>query len=138
MPDVAEDELSEHIVSRLEVERVLSDTPATTITLRAAVLVGAASTSFEIVRQISDRLAVQPLPTWMDSEVQPIAVVDVLEALLGALTVPGPSRSYDVGGLERLGYGDLIRTYADVAGTRRLAVTVPGLPMKVVGKLAGP
>ena len=73
----------------------------------------------------------------MDSEVQPIAVVDVLEALLGALTVPGPSRSYDVGGLERLGYGDLIRTYADVAGTRRLAVTVPGLPMKVVGKLAG-
>ena len=81
MPDVAEDELSEHIVSRLEVERVLTDTPATTITLRAAVLVGAASTSFEIVRQISDRLAVQPLPTWMDSEVQPIAVVDVLEAL---------------------------------------------------------
>lgn len=137
VPDVDEDELSEHIVSRLEVERVLTDTPATTITLRAAVLVGAASTSFEIVRQISDRLAVQPLPTWMDSEVQPIAVVDVLEALLGALTVAGPSRSYDVGGPERLGYGDLIRTYADVAGTRRLAVTVPGLPMKVVGKLAG-
>ena len=137
VPDVAEDELSEHIVSRLEVERVLSATPATTITLRAAVLVGAASTSFEIIRQISDRLAVQPLPTWMDSEVQPIAVVDVLQALLGALTVPGPSRSYDVGGPERLGYGELIRTYSDVAGSRRLAVTVPGLPTKVVGKLAG-
>ena len=137
VPDVPESELSEHIVSRLEVERVLSDTPATTVTLRAAVLVGAASTSFEVVRQISDRLPVQPLPRWMDSEVQPIAVVDVLEALVGALRVPGPSRHYDVGGTERLSYGDLIRTYADVAGTRRLAVTVPGLPSALVGKLAG-
>jgi uncharacterized protein YbjT (DUF2867 family) len=137
VPDVPEDELSEHIVSRLEVERVLTGTPATTITLRAAVLVGAASTSFEVVRQISDRLPVQPLPRWMDSEVQPIAVVDVLEALVGALEVPGPSRHYDVGGTERLSYGDLIRTYADVAGTRRLAVTVPGLPTGLVGKMAG-
>ncbi len=137
VPDVPESELSEHIVSRLEVERVLTQTPATTITLRAAVLVGAASTSFEVVRQISDRLPVQPLPRWMDSEVQPIAVVDVLEALVGALRAPGPSRHYDLGGTERLSYGDLIRTYADVAGTRRLAVTVPGLPTKLVGKLAG-
>ena len=87
VPDVPEDELSEHIASRLEVERILTGASygIRTITLRAAIVTGSGSTSFEIVRQISERMPVQAVPAWMDSRVQPIAVVDVVEALVGAL-----------------------------------------------------
>lgn len=137
VPEVGEDDLSEHITSRLEVERILTDTPATTVTLRAAVLLGSGSTSFEIIRQISERLPVHTVPTWMDSLVQPIAVVDVLEALVGALEYAGPSRHFDVGGPDQLRYGALLDTYSSHAGLDRPQVEVPLLPTALVGTLAG-
>lgn len=137
VPDVGEEELSEHITSRLEVERVLTDTPATVVTLRAAVLLGSGSTSFEIIRQISERLPVHTVPTWMDSLVQPIAVVDVLEALVGALEHPGPSRHFDVGGPDQLRYGALLEAYSAHAGLARAQVDVPLVPTALVGTLAG-
>lgn len=137
VPPVPEEELSEHITSRLDVERVLCDTPAVVLSLRAAVLIGSGSTSFEIIRQVSERLPVHTVPTWMDSMVQPIAVVDVLAALAGALEVPGPSRHLDVGGPETLRYGALIEAYTEHAGLTRPQVSVPLLPTTLVGTLAG-
>lgn len=139
VPDVPDDEQSEHIASRLEVERILTTAAGiTTITLRAAVLLGAASTSYEIVRQISNRLPIQTMPTWMkDCRVQPIAFVDALEALVGALTVQTRSRYYDIGSTEVLSYGDLVATYGEVAGLTRGQVPVPFLPTRLVGVLAG-
>lgn len=137
VPDIAEDQLSEHISSRLEVERTLTDTPATVVTLRAAVLLGSGSTSFEVVRQVAERMPVHTVPTWMDSQVQPIAVVDVLEALVGALGYDGPSRHFDVGGPDRLEYAALIETYTEVAGLERPQVDVPLLPTALVGTLVG-
>ena len=139
VPDVPETELSEHISSRLEVERILSGACAgiRTTTLRAAIVTGSGSTSFEIVRQISERMPVQAIPDWMDSRVQPIAVVDVVEALVGALTVEGESRSYDVGGSERMPYTVLLDAYAAAAGLSRPQVVVPGLPTDLVATLAG-
>ena len=137
VPDVAEDELSEHITSRLEVEQILSDAPATVVVLRAAVLLGSGSTSFEIIRQVSERMPVHTVPTWMDSTVQPIAVVDVLEALVGALEYGGPSRHFDVGGPDALSYGALIDAYTSHAGLERPQVEVPLLPTALVGTLVG-
>ena len=137
VPPVDPDELSDHITSRHEVERILTASPATAITLRAAVLMGSGSTSFEIIRQVSERMPVQTVPTWMDSEVQPIAVVDVIEALVGALTAETDSRSYDVGGTERLRYAALLDRYAEIAGLERPQVEVPFLPTDLVGQLAG-
>lgn len=139
VPDVPEDELSEHISSRLEVERILTGASygIRTLTLRAAIVTGSGSTSFEIVRQISERMPVQAVPAWMDSRVQPIAVVDVVEALAGALRVEAESRSYDVGGPERMPYTRLLDLYAAVAGLSRPQVVVPGLPTDLVGTLAG-
>ena len=139
VPDVPESELSKHIASRLEVERVLSGAGSgvCTITLRAAIVTGSGSTSFEIVRQISERMPVQAVPAWMDSRVQPVAVTDVVEALVGALTVQTESRSYDVGGPERMPYTTLLDVYASVAGLSRPQVVVPGLPSDLVGVLAG-
>lgn len=137
VPDVPEEELSEHITSRLDVERVLTDTPAVVLSLRAAVLLGSGSTSFEIIRQVSERLPVHTVPSWMDSQVQPIAVVDVLTALAGALEAPGPSRHLDVGGPETLRYGALIEAYTEHAGLTRPQVSVPLLPTALVGTLVG-
>ena len=137
VPEVAEDELSEHIRSRLEVEQILRSGPATVVVLRAAVILGSGSTSFEIIRQVSERMPVHTVPTWMDSTVQPIAVVDVLEALLGALDYAGPSRHFDVGGPDRLGYGALLDRYTSHAGLDRPRVDVPMLPTALVGTLVG-
>ncbi len=139
VPDVPEDELSEHIASRLEVERILTGASSgiRAITLRAAIVTGSGSTSFEIIRQISERMPVQAIPAWMDSRVQPIAVVDVVEALAGALRLESESRSYDVGGPERMPYTRLLDVYAAVAGLSRPQVVVPGLPTDLVGTLAG-
>jgi len=139
VPDVPENELSEHITSRLEVERILTGATAgiRVLTLRAAIVTGSGSTSFEVVRQISERMPVTTVPAWMDSRVQPVAVVDVVEALSGALAVESESRSYDVGGPERMPYTQLLDRYARIAGLTRPQVTVPGLPIDVVAVLAG-
>ena len=137
VPDVADDELSEHLRSRREIERILSDAPATVVVLRAAVLLGSGSTSFEIIRQVSERMPVHTVPTWMDSRVQPIALVDALEALVGALAYTGPARHFDVGGPDRLRYGALLEAYTSHARLRRPQVDVPLLPTALVGTLVG-
>ena len=137
VPNVAESEMSEHIKSRLEVEQILDAVPATVVVLRAAVLLGSGSTSFEIIRQVSERMPVHTVPSWMDSMVQPIATVDVLEALVGALEYAGPSRHFDVGGPDQLRYGALLEAYTEHAGLERPQVSVPLLPTALVGTLVG-
>ena len=111
--------------------------PATVVVLRAAVLLGSGSTSFEIIRQVSERLPVHTVPSWMDSMVQPIGTVDVLEALVGALEYAGPSRHFDVGGPDQLRYGELLKAYTEHAGLQRPQVDVPLLPSALVGTLVG-
>ena len=137
VPDVADSELSEHIESRREVEKILGEAPASVVVLRAAVLLGSGSTSFEIIRQVSERMPLHTVPSWMDSLVQPIATVDVLEALVGALEYDGPSRHFDVGGPDRLRYGALLEAYSEHAGLERPQVNVPLLPTALVGTLVG-
>ncbi len=137
VPAVADSELSAHITSRREVERILNDVGATVVVLRAAVLLGSGSTSFEIIRQVSQRMPVHTVPSWMNSLVQPIAVVDVLEALVGALAYDGPSRHFDVGGPDRLRYGALLEAYSAHAGLSRPQLEVPLMPTALVGTLVG-
>lgn len=136
VPDVPDRDLSPHLRSRLEVEQVLTDSGVPTLALRAAMIVGSGSTSFEIMRQMSERMPVQLLPRWMDSQVEPVAVADVLTALVGALTAPARSRTFDLGSGERMAYAALLRLYADRAGLRRVQVSVPGLPTGLVSRLA--
>lgn len=125
VPDVPERRLSPHIASRLEVERILTGSGVPTLTARAAIVIGSGSTSFEIVRHVSERLPVLALPPWITAEVQPIAVVDVLEILTGALDAPAENRAYDIGGPDRTSYGDLLRLYADVARLLRPRLRLP-------------
>lgn len=137
VPEVPDSELSKHISSRRQVEEVLNTAPATVVTLRAAVILGSGSTSFEILRQVSERLPVHTVPTWMDSLVQPIAVVDVLAALAGALDYEGPTRHFDVGGPDRMRYAELLDAYSEQAGLERPQLDVPLLPTTLVGTLVG-
>ena len=132
VPDVPEPELSAHIASRLEVERILLDAGTSAVALRAGVVLGAGSTSFEIIRQIATLFLVQPVPTWMYHSVQPVAVSDVLRAVRELLdsTVEG---ALDLGGPDVLSYPDLMRTCAREAGLSRVSVPTPVAPPGLVG-----
>ena len=132
VPDVPEADLSAHISSRLEVERILLGAADGSVALRAGVVIGAGSTSFEIIRQVATLFLVQPVPTWMDSSVQPVAVSDVLRAVDDALADDGPRGAVDVGGPDVVAYPDLMRVVGGEAGLSRLRVPLPVAPTGLV------
>ena len=121
--------LSKHLRSRTEVARILQSGPTPTTFLRAAMILGAGSASFEILRYLVDRLPVMITPTWVRNPVQPIAISNVLNYLQGCLEhdeVLG--QTFDIGGPDILNYQELFRIYAEAAGlSRRLIIPVPVL-----------
>lgn len=133
VPQVPEAELSAHIASRLEVERILLGATDGAVALRAGVVVGAGSTSFEIIRQIATLFLVQPVPTWMHSSVQPVAASDVLRAISDGLADDGPRGAVDLGGPDVVAYPDLMRVVGGGAGLSRLRVPAPVAPTGLVG-----
>ncbi len=136
VPDVPREELSPHIASRLEVEEILDGSPAATLTMRAGVIIGAGSTSFEMIRQSCSALLVQPVPVWMHSRVQPIAVADVVRVLADALEGDATG-TVDIGGPDVVSYPELLEMYAEVAQLTRLQVPVFGAPVAAVALGAG-
>lgn len=139
IPPVHHDDLSRHLRSRLEVEEVLATSTASTLSLRAAIVVGSGSTSFEVVRQLSGRLPlVTAVPGWMRStRVQPVAIADAVYYLVEAVERCDVVGHLDIGGPEVLTYPQLLSRYARVAGLRRLQIPVPPLPFDLVGWVAG-
>ncbi|GAB3955128.1 SDR family oxidoreductase [Streptomyces sparsus] len=126
---VPERELSPHLRSRAEVGRILLDSGVPTAALRAAVIIGSGSASFEMLRYLTERLPVMVTPSWVGTRVQPIAIRDVLRLLVGCAELPPDvSRGFDVGGPDVLTYRDMMHGYARVAGLpRRVIVPVPVL-----------
>lgn len=124
---VPERELSPHLRSRAEVGRILLDSGVPTAVLRAAVIVGSGSASFEMLRYLTERLPVMVTPSWLRTRLQPIAIRDVLRYLVGCARLPPEvSRTFDIGGPEVLTYRDMMRRYATVARLpRRLILPVP-------------
>jgi uncharacterized protein YbjT (DUF2867 family) len=123
------DDLSEHLASRREVEHELGSTGVPVTTLRAAMIVGSGSASFEILRYLVEHLPVIVTPRWVRTESQPIAIRNVLHYLVACLDVDGTiGRTLDIGGPEVLSYRDLMRIMAEARGLpRRLVVPVPVL-----------
>ena len=119
--------LSEHLRSRSEVGRILSAGPVPTTVLRAAVILGSGSASFEIIRNLVERLPLMLTPRWVRTRCQPIAVTNVLGYLTGCLENPATSGlTLDIGGPEVITYGELFRIYAQAAGIRApLIIPVP-------------
>lgn len=121
--------LSPHLASRTEVGQILLASGVPTTVLRAAVILGSGSASFEMMRYLTERLPAMTVPRWVSNRIQPIAIRDVLRYLVGSAAMPRDvSREFDIGGPEVLTYRDMMQRYARIAGLpRRLIVPVPVL-----------
>ncbi len=126
--DTASD-LSKHLRSRAEVADVLRAGPVPVTVLRAAMIIGSGSASFEILRHLVERLPVMITPRWVATPSQPIAISNVLAYLVGCLERPETAgETYDVGGPDRVTYRELMEIYAGEAGLPRPRIlTVPVL-----------
>lgn len=123
------DALSEHLASRREVEHALASGRVPVTVLRAAMIVGSGSASFEILRYLVERLPVMVTPRWVATRCQPIAVRDVLGYLVDCLRVPATrGETLDIGGPDVLTYRELMEVMAEARGLgRRLVIQVPVL-----------
>ncbi len=128
-------ELSEHLSSRQEVEQIFLDSDVPATVLRAAMVIGAGSTSFEMLRRMTERVPLVPVPAWMQRELQPVAVEDVVESIARALEGDPRNRHYDLGGDEVVTYRELLAEFADVAGLWRPQFVVPLVPQRLVSEI---
>ncbi|MDG4783519.1 SDR family oxidoreductase [Micromonospora sp. WMMD961] len=120
---------SPHLRSRAEVGRILLDSGVPTAVLRAAVIIGSGSASFEMLRYLTERLPAMITPRWVRNRIQPIAVRDVLRYLAGCAALPPEvNRGFDIGGPDVLTFLDMMQRYARVAGLRR-RIIVPVRPL---------
>ena len=132
-------ELSPHLSSRAETGEILRASGVPTIELRAGVVIGSGSASFEMLRYLTERIPVMITPKWVNVRIQPIAVRDVLRYLVGAAGVKQElNRYFDIGGPEVFTYKEMMIQYAEAAGLRKrhilpLPVLTPRLSSGWVG-----
>lgn len=120
------DDLSPHLRSRHEVGEVLRESGVPVLELRASVVLGSGSLSFEMIRALVERLPIMITPRWTEVQAQPIAIEDLLEYLIAALeSAIDESRVFEIGGADRVSYGELMREYARQRGLRRSMIRVP-------------
>ncbi|WP_262348308.1 SDR family oxidoreductase [Cellulosimicrobium cellulans] len=133
------EDLSPHLASRTEVGEILLASGVPTTVLRAAIILGSGSASFEMMRYLTERLPAMTVPKWLDNRIQPIAVRDVLRYLVGSASMPPEvSREFDIGGPDVLTYRDMMQGYAKAAGLpRRLIVKVPVLTPRLSSHWVG-
>jgi len=109
---------SKHLASRHEVGRLLASGQTPVTEIRAAVIIGSGSSSFEMIRYLTEALPVMTAPKWVQTSCQPVAVTDVLDALVDSLEHDG-SRIVDLGGPDIITYAEMMQVYAQEAGLRR-------------------
>ena len=125
----ADEHPSPHLRSRAEVARILLDSGVPTVVLRAAVIIGSGSASFEMLRYLTERLPVMITPRWVTNRIQPIAVRDVLRYLVAVAALPPDvNRGFDIGGPDVLTYREMMSRYALVAGLRK-RIIMPVRPL---------
>lgn len=121
-----EQKLSEHLASRKKVEEILSQSKIPLTTIRAGIVVGSGSASFEIIRDLVEKLPIMIAPKWLNTKHQPIAIRNVLEYLTGVLLMEETyNKSFDVGGPDVLSYKEMLLQFAEVRGLKRIIITVP-------------
>src|SRR5207244_4972845 len=105
-----DDDLSPHLASRHEVGRLLRGRGVPTVELRASIVIGSGSASFETVRALVEHLPIIVAPRWVETLAQPIAIEDVLDYLLAVLEFERPAGGiYEIGGRDRVTYADVMR-----------------------------
>ncbi|MBT6121484.1 SDR family oxidoreductase [bacterium] len=125
---VNESQLSKHLSSRYEVEKTLGDGTFSLTTLRAGIIVGSGSASFEIIRDLVEKLPFMVAPKWIKTRCQPISIHNVLEFLVGVINHKGTiAKSFDIGGPDILSYKDMLLRFAKVRHLKRYIQVVPVL-----------
>lgn len=125
-------ELSKHLTSRRNVETILSGSKFALTTLRAGIIVGSGSASFEIIRDLVEKLPVMVAPRWLNTKCQPIAIANVIEFLVGVASRPETyNKAFDIGGPDILSYKDMLLRFARVRGLRRSIYIVPVMTPKI-------
>jgi uncharacterized protein YbjT (DUF2867 family) len=125
-------DLSKHLTSRLSVEKELIESNISYTILRAAIIIGSGSASFEIIRDLTEKLPVMVAPKWVRTLCQPIGIRDVLAYLKGVLLHEGAfNQTFDIGGPDVLTYKGMMLQYAKSRNLKRWIITVPVLTPKL-------
>jgi uncharacterized protein YbjT (DUF2867 family) len=125
-----EQHIAPHMRSRIETGRVLREGNVPVTEFRAGVIAGSGSISFEMIRFMTELFPIVPGPLWMKNKSQPIAIQNVIDYLLAALTNPnGRGQVFEIGGPDITTYGDLMLRYARIRGLKRKMVLLPGIPV---------
>lgn len=120
--------LSVHLSSRLNVENILKKSSIPVTVLRSAIIIGSGSASFEIIRDLVEKLPLMITPKWVNVRCQPIAVRDVIRYLFGVLMVKEAfNRTFDIGGKDILTYREMMLTFAKIRNLKRILIKVPVL-----------
>jgi uncharacterized protein YbjT (DUF2867 family) len=129
---VNDNALSDHLLSRKNVEDILRTSTVPATVLRAAIIIGSGSASFEIIRDLVEKLPVMIAPRWLKTRCQPIGIRNVIEYLQGVLLKQETyNQSFDIGGADILTYKEMLLGYAKVRNLKRLIITVPLLSPKL-------
>ncbi len=123
-----EGNLSKHLKSRLMVENILKESHIPVTVLRASIIMGAGSASFEIIRDLVEKLPIMVAPKWIHSKCQPIAVRDVIYYLKAVILHPAAlNETFDIGGPDVLTFKEVLLQFADIRHLKRYIFTVPVL-----------
>jgi len=126
------DQLSKHLTSRKNVETILSGSTFAITTLKAGIIVGSGSASFEIIRDLVEKLPLMIAPKWLKTKSQPIAIRNVVEFLIGVIgKVETYHQSYDIGGPSMLTYKEMLLQFAKIRGLKRRIFIVPVMTPKI-------
>jgi uncharacterized protein YbjT (DUF2867 family) len=126
------DELSKHLSSRKNVESILSSKRYALTTLKAGIIVGSGSASFEIIRDLVEKLPFMITPQWLKTKCQPIAIRNVIEFLVGTIGhTETYHQSYDIGGPDILTYKEMLLRFANIRGLKRRIVIVPVMTPRI-------
>lgn len=129
---VNEENLSKHLASRKAVEAELAEGDYNFTTLRAGIIIGSGSASFEILRDLVEKLPVMIAPKWLNTRCQPIGITEVMNFLEKTLLNPATyNRSFDIGGSDILNYRQMLLGYAKIRGLKRWIITVPVMTPKL-------
>ncbi len=129
---VNESALSKHLMSRKNVETILSDSTIPLTTLRAGIIVGSGSASFEIIRDLVEKLPVMVAPRWLKTKSQPIAIRNVVQFLFGVISRPETyHKNFDIGGPDILTYKEMLLHFARARGLKRHIYVVPVMTPKL-------
>jgi uncharacterized protein YbjT (DUF2867 family) len=126
------EKLSAHLDSRKKVENILGSTEIPLTTIRAGIIVGSGSASFEIIRDLVEKLPVMITPKWLNTKIQPVSIRNVVEFLTGVINNKDTfNNSFDIGGPEILTYKEMLLQFAEVRKLKRLIITVPVMTPRI-------